>query len=81
MQLIILPDGSVRCLYSEAINLHALGALDIRRGSHVEPDDQGQWWANLSLVQGPKLGPFPHRSQALAAEVQWLECHWLPITG
>ena len=27
---------------------------------------------------GPRLGPFPKRSQALEAERQWLEQHWLP---
>lgn len=77
MQLIIDACGQVRCLYSEAIDLAALGSLSISRGSHVEPDQQGQWIADLSPVSGPVLGPFLKRSDALAAEVAWLEEHWL----
>ena len=43
----------------------------------LEPDDAGQWWADLSPVHGPRLGPFGVRSQALDAERLWLETHWL----
>lgn len=77
MQLLIAPDGTLRCLYEEAIDLAALGSLQIQRGSHVEPDDAGQWWADMSPVSGPKLGPFTRRSQALDAERAWLESNWL----
>jgi hypothetical protein len=77
MQLVIEPAGSVRCLYGEAINLAALGPLVIRRGSHVEPTADGRWLCDLSPVSGPVLGPFGCRSEALAAEVAWLETHWL----
>ena len=77
MQLIIQPDGSVRCVYSETIDLHALGWLNIARGSHVEPDPSGQWFADLYPAAGPRLGPFSKRSDALEAETQWLEHHWL----
>jgi len=77
MQLVVTPDGAVRCLYSEELNLHALGTLTIVRGSHVEPTANGRWTADLSPVSGPLLGPFDSRSQALAAESRWLEEHWL----
>lgn len=77
MELIIAPTGAIRCLYSETIDLSALGQLSIARASHVEPNDQGQWLADLAPVQGPRLGPFPSRSQALAAEEAWLVHHWL----
>jgi hypothetical protein len=77
MQLVVEPGGQVRCLYGEAVNLAALGVLAIRRASHVEPDSQGAWWADLSPLGGPRLGPFPHRSLALAAEQTWLERNWL----
>ena len=77
MQLLIAPDGTLHCLYDEAIDLTALGALQIQRGSHVEPDDAGQWWADMSPVSGPRLGPFSRRSQALDAERAWLETYWL----
>ena len=51
--------------------------LEIRRASHVEPDDDGRWFADLSPVEGPKLGPFALRSQALDAERVWLEANCL----
>ena len=77
MQLVIQPDGSVRCVYSETLDLHALGNLNISRGSHVEPDPNGRWFADLSPVVGPRLGPFSKRSDALTAEQGWLDEHWL----
>jgi len=78
MLLVITPDGTTRCLYGEAIDLHTLGQVTIARGSHVEPDDQGQWWCDMSPIGlGPRLGPFTRRSEALRAEVAWLEANWL----
>ena len=77
MQIVISPDGSVRCVYDELLDLTALGQVRIARGSHVEPDAQGRWWAELKPVSGPKLGPFDRRSQALEAEREWLEASWL----
>jgi hypothetical protein len=65
MQLLIDPQGKVHCLYGELIDLTQLGVLAIRRASHVEADDQGNWWADLAPVGGPKLGPFTRRSEAL----------------
>jgi hypothetical protein len=81
MQLVIEPGGAVRCIYSEAINLAALGSSTITRASHVEPDQQERWWADLSPVNGPRLGPFNLRSEALAAEHAWLETNWLGHPG
>ena len=80
MQLVIRLDGSVRCVYGEEIDLTLLGALAFSRASHVEPDPRGNWHADLSLVGGPVLGPFTMRSQALVAEVQWLNGHLLPAS-
>jgi hypothetical protein len=77
MQLVIHADGSACCLYDEAIDLAALGSLKIERGSHVEPDEQGRWFAELAPVSGPMLGPFDLRSEALDAERAWLEAYWL----
>jgi hypothetical protein len=81
MQLIIEPGGAARCLYSEELDLRALGRLAIHRASRVEPDEQGRWVADLSPVEGPRLGPFPTRSQAFEAEVRWLEERWLKPEG
>ena len=78
MQLIVNPCGTVRCVYAETIDLAELGRLTISRGSHVEPDEAGCWFADLAPVGGPRLGPFPLRSDALNAEAEWLGAHWLP---
>ena len=77
MQLVITASGTIRCIYGEDIDLHELGQLQISRGSHVEPTASGQWTADLSPVGGPVLGPFEQRTEALEAERQWLEFHWL----
>ena len=77
MQLVVAPGGTARAIYSEEIALAALGPVQITRASHVEPDEQGRWHADLRPVGGPVLGPFEGRDAALAAEVAWLEEHWL----
>jgi hypothetical protein len=81
MELLIAPEGLVRCIYGEEIDLGALGPMTIRRASHVEPDESGWWWADLSPVEGPKLGPFAVRSAALSAEAGWLSAHLLGQGG
>jgi hypothetical protein len=77
MRLIIEPSGQVRAIYSEAIPLDTLGRPRIVRVSTVEPDQEGGWHADLRLLIGPVLGPFDRRSEAIAAEIAWLEEHWL----
>ena len=77
MDLLINALGDVRCIYGEILDLQQLGQLSISRGSHVEPTADGQWTADLSPVQGPLLGPFSQRTGALAAELEWLNTHWL----
>jgi len=78
LKLLISPQGTVHCVYSEAIDLASIGRLAISRGSYVEPNADGQWLVDLSPVNGPQLGPFAQRSAALKSETDWLEQHWLP---
>ena len=80
MQIVIEPDGLVRCVYGEELNLHRIGQPQIKRGSHVEPTADGQWTADMAPVHGPVLGPFRCRSDALNAERAWLETNWLTRT-
>lgn len=54
-----------------------LGLIRIERASHVEPDTSGLWSADLQPSQGPILGPFALRSEALQAEHDWLTQHVL----
>tara|TARA_R110002111_G_scaffold262878_1_gene342613 strand:+ start:4016 stop:4267 length:252 start_codon:yes stop_codon:yes gene_type:complete len=77
MDLLINAFGDVRCIYGEMLDLQQLGPLSISRGSYVEPTPDGQWTADLAPVNGPLLGPFPQRTAALAAELDWLNSHWL----
>ena len=77
MKLLVRPAGTARAIYDELIDRAVLGRVTITRASHVEPDEQGRWRADLSPVNGPVLGPFDHRSEALQAEHDWLERHWL----
>lgn len=77
VDLVVTASGDVRAIYDERVDLSRLGKLSIRRGSHVEPTEDGQWTADLAPCGGPVLGPFAVRSEALAAEVAWLKVHWL----
>lgn len=77
MEIIVTAGGVIRCVYAEDIDLAQLGEVDVFRASHVEPDTHGNWWADLSPVGGPRLGPFDRRSAALHAEVSWLSRNWL----
>jgi hypothetical protein len=77
MRLLVRPSGTVQAIYDETIDLTVLGPLSITRASHVEPDEESRWLADLTLVGGPVLGPFDRRSEALQAERVWLEQYWL----
>jgi hypothetical protein len=77
MELIITPAGNVRSVYDEAIPLNELGQIRIIRASSVEPDSDGGWFADLAPVEGPRLGPFQRRSNAILAEADWLRRYWL----
>ena len=76
MDIIIKPGGEANYIYGEAIDLAGLGTLRIRRASYVEPTEDGRWTADLKLVDGPLLGPFKTRSEAIAAETAWLNANW-----
>jgi hypothetical protein len=81
MQFVVDPDGTVHCIYAETLDLETLGPLTVKRASHVEPTKLGQWTADLGPVGGPTLGPFAKRSEALAAELDWLEREWMSREG
>jgi hypothetical protein len=67
-------NGTLRFVYHDDLQpLLALGRPTVRRVSHVEPTADGRWTADLSPVDGPVLGPFMLRKEALAAEMGWLE--------
>lgn len=74
MKVIVRPDGTIEYIYDDALLfLRRVGKLTISRASFVEPDAEGHWYADLSPSGGPLLKGFTTRSEALAAEVTWLE--------
>lgn len=79
VNLVFRSDGTVECIYDDALDLACLGRLTIARASHVEPTGSGQWTADLSPANGPVLGPFRTRTEALHAERIWLEEHRLKL--
>jgi hypothetical protein len=72
MELVVGCDGVGRCIYDEALDLREIGRLSITRASHVEPDAEGYWWADMGPVHGPVLGPYGSRTEALGAERECL---------
>lgn len=71
-ELVVSCDGGVSCIYGEELDLREIGKLQITRASHMEPDRDGFWWADMGPVDGPVFGPFRSRTEALGAERAWL---------
>ncbi len=43
-QIILAPDGTAQCLWTEAVPLQELGRLEIHRASTIEFGNAGQHW-------------------------------------
>ena len=71
-ELVVGVDGVARCIYGDELDLREIGKLQITRASHVEPDRDGFWWADMGPSGGPVLGPYGSRTEALGAERGWL---------
>jgi hypothetical protein len=64
----ITPVGTIHFIYQDALRpLLTAGEVTIRRASHVEPNPDGQWTADLTPMRGPVLGPYLTRADALTA--------------
>ena len=76
IEINVAPDGTLNAIWDDALApLVQEGKATISRASHVEPTGDGCWEADLGPVDGPVLGPFALRAEALAAEVRWLKDH------
>jgi len=62
------PDGTVVGLYTDAIDLRALGHVRAERASAVEWDEAAQAWRARIFATGEVLGPFRRRDEAVDAE-------------
>lgn len=66
------PCGTLRCIYTDAIDLRAFGTLHIERASHVEWDEQAQGWT-VTFANGERLPEiFPTRQAAIEREIEAL---------
>lgn len=65
-------NGMAQFLYTEKLDLSLLGTvMDIKRVASVEP--QGAQWIVKISNKPIILGPFGKRSDAIKAEVEWIE--------
>jgi hypothetical protein len=71
----IAPNGTVFTVYTDTIDLRALGRVRAIRASVVEWDEDHQAWTARILKTGERLGPFPTRAEAVAAERRVLAAH------
>ena len=75
----IYPNGTVRTLYTDRIDLREFGPLHVERASNVEWDDTRRGWtvqfADGSFLCNQNEDPITYitREAALAAEVDFLQ--------
>ena len=78
---VTIKNGCVHFIYDDEMRpFLALGKASVKRASHVEPtmvDGEVRWAADM--IDGPTLGPFLTRQEALDEEAQWLEGHGLGV--
>ena len=68
------PDGTAQGLYTEAIALHELGRLSIRRATTIEFDDAAQNWV-VRDSSGAKHYQSPSRQSCLDWEREHFNNH------
>lgn len=62
------PRGDAGCLYTEAIDLRALGRLDVVRATGIDFDPREQRWEVRDALSGKLLFADPSRAACLAWE-------------
>ena len=66
-----IGDGTAKTLWTDAIDLPALGTASVTRASHVEFDAAEQAWF-VAEPDGRRVkGGFSKRAEALAWEHEW----------
>jgi hypothetical protein len=66
--VVIGLDGTVRCLWTDAIPLHELGPLEVTRASTIEFNNQAQKW-EVRLASNTDAVAFSHPSRETC--LQW----------
>jgi hypothetical protein len=72
VQIDIRPDGTVHCLYTDAIDLQAFGKVQVTRASNVEFEEGPQLWV-ARLPDGRAIGAARSRADCLKLEVAYLQ--------
>ena len=67
--LTVARDGTGSCLYSELIDLHSLGSLEITRATNIEFNNMRQFW-EVKDTRGIVLFQNRSRTVCLAWEQQ-----------
>ena len=49
MKIRVYPEGIIRALHDDRLNLADIGKFLLARASWVEPDSQGRWWVGRSI--------------------------------
>jgi len=66
----IAPDGTVRCLWTEAVPLHELGQLALQRALSIEFDNRAQAWRVFEpMGRLPVLLALPRNLSGLGTKV------------
>ena len=90
IQLRITPDGRICGLWTDDVQLRDLGALKVRRASHVEFDDRQQCWIVreaqpashlcrwLQWLFGRPTGRVLHRAASRSRALAWEHEHFQP---
>ena len=64
--------GEAVFIYEDGHPLLELGRPEITRASHVEPNEDGLWVADMGPVGGPRLAGRRKRGESLELEREWL---------
>ncbi|MDB6032170.1 MAG: hypothetical protein JWM16_2508 [Verrucomicrobiales bacterium] len=69
----ISPNGTGTCLYTELIDLHAIGSLEVTRASNIEFNSADQAW-EVRLASHPKTVAYSHPSRETC--IDWERNHY-----
>lgn len=75
MSTIAIRNGQVQFIADDELNdlRDSLGTHRTKRVSDVEPDDNGNWVADMNKMgEDVQFGPYANRKDALAAEVEFV---------
>ena len=90
IKLRITPDGCIRGLWSDHVQLTDLGTVHVRRASHVEFDEMQQCWTVreaaprnrilrlLQHLRGRPIGGVLHHAYTRASALAWENEHFQP---